>query len=255
MSGTPIPGPSGQPAAGQSQTFAGFPAGARATPVPSVFFSELLPMIEGAVELRVTLYVIYALARRKGYPRFVTFNELKAEAPLLASLGDGGGPAALGRLDAGVAAAVSRGSLLSIDIEHEGRIETLFLLNTPGDRRAVAGLRDGRIDLGRALPPIQSPPASHRDNVYQLYEENIGPLTPLVAEELRAAEQLYPYEWLEEALREAALQNKRSWRYAAAILQRWATEGRKRETAGRDPGEGNSARAQFLRRYRELGGQ
>ena len=58
----------------------------------------------------------------------------------------------------------------------------------------------------------------------------------------------------EEALNEAALQNKRSWRYAAAILQRWATEGRKRETAGRDPGEGNSARAQLLRRFRDAGG-
>jgi DnaD/phage-associated family protein len=233
--------------------FGGFPSGARATAVPSVFFSELLPQIEHEGELRVTLYVIYALGRRKGYPRFVTFGELQAEAPLLSSLSDGGPQTAVERLEKGLAEAVERGSILRLELEREGRPESLFFLNTPSDRRAVEQLRDGRIDIGRTLPPVQTAPASQRGNVYQLYEENIGPLTPLVAEELREAEELYPYEWLEEALREAALQNKRSWRYAAAILQRWATEGRKREKAGRDPGEGNSARAQLLRRYRELG--
>jgi DNA replication protein len=248
------PGQSDNPSTGQKHRFAGFPTGARATAVPSQFFSELLPLIEDDAELRVTLYVIYALGRRKGYPRFVTLNELQAEAPLLAALAEGGDAAPLARLQAGLDAASQRGSLLSIDVEHDARVEKLFLLNTPSDRRAVAQLQDGRIDLGRALPPVRVAPTLQRGNVFQLYEENVGPLTPLVAEELREAEQLYPYEWLEEALREAALQNKRSWRYAAAILQRWATEGRTREKAGRDPGEGNSARAQFLRRYRELGG-
>ena len=47
--------------------------------MPSVFFSELLPQIEDAAELRVTLYLFYALGRRKGYPRFVTERELRAE--------------------------------------------------------------------------------------------------------------------------------------------------------------------------------
>jgi DnaD/phage-associated family protein len=232
--------------------FAGFPAGGRATAVPSVFFSQLLPLIDDVDELRVTLYVMYALGRRKGYPRFVTERELRAEAPLLASLGDGQ-PAAE-HVKHGLELAVTRGSLLRLDIESEGRTEALVFLNTPSDRRAVGLIREGRIDLGRALPPEQEPPLSKRENVFQLYEENIGPLTPLVAEELREAEQLYPYEWLEEALREAALLNKRSWRYASRILERWATEGRTREKVGRDPGEGDSARAQFLRRYRDLSG-
>jgi DnaD/phage-associated family protein len=236
------------------RSFAGFPASARATTIPSVFFSEVLPHIEDEAELRVTLYLFYALGRRKGYPRFVTRRELHAEAPLLASLGDGGSPEALAALERGLGEAVERGTLLRLDVEQDGRGDALYLLNTPSDRRALEQMRDGRIELGRALPAERGAAASQRGNVFQLYEENIGPLTPLVAEELKEAERLYPYEWLEEALREAALLNKRSWRYAAAILQRWATEGRKRETAGRDPGEGNSARAQFLRRYRGLSG-
>jgi DnaD/phage-associated family protein len=238
----------------QGPAFTGFPAGGRATAVPSMFFSQLLPLIEDEAELRVTLYAIYALARRRGYPRFVSEHELRAEAPLMASLGDGSSDAAGERLQRGLAAAVSRGSLLRLDVERAGGSEALFLLNTPSSRRAVTLVREGSLELGRPLAPQQAPPASKRENVFVLYEENIGPLSPLVAEELREAEQLYPYAWLEEAIREAAVLNKRSWRYASRILQRWATEGRSDEKVGRDPGQGESARAQFLRRYRGLNG-
>jgi DNA replication protein len=231
--------------------FAGFPYGGLATTVPSVFFSQVLPQIEDDAELRVTLYIFYALGRRKGYPRFVTLNELRAESPLIAAL-----PVeeTMERLEDGLRLAVERGTLLTLAIEHEGRKESLYFLNTPSSRRAVEQIEDGRIELGRVLPPVQEAAVLERANVFQLYEENIGPISPIVAQELREAEELYPQEWIEEALAEAALQNKRSWRYAAAILQRWATEGRKRETAGRNPGEGNSARAQLLRRYRDAGG-
>jgi DnaD/phage-associated family protein len=241
--------------------FAGFPTGAHRTSIPNVFFSELLAQIEDEAELRVTLYVFYALARRKGYPRFVTLNELRAEAPLLAALGNGNDAGATTKLERGLEAAIERGTLLMIDLEFtgtpspqagrgQGEGSRLILLNTASDRRAVEQIQDGRIPLGRAIPPARAAAASAKGNVFQLYEENIGALTPIVAEELREAEALYPVEWIEEAFREAALLNKRSWRYAEAILRRWATEGRKREKAGRDPGEGNSARAQLLRRLR-----
>jgi DNA replication protein len=238
--------------ADERRTFGGFAAGSRATAVPSAFFSELLPLIDDADELRVTLYVIYALGRRKGYPRFVTAAELQAESPLYAALGDG--DEAAERAKRGLEAAVSRGSLLRLDLEHEGRPEALFFLNSPSDRRAVEQIKDGRIDLGRVLPEPRQSPEPHKGGIFQLYEENIGPISPLVAEELKEAEELYPEEWLVEAMREAAMLNKRSWRYIEAILKRWATEGRTREKAGRDPGEGNSARAQLLRRYRDISG-
>ena len=243
--------------------FAGFPTGAHRTSIPNVFFSEVMAQIEDEAELRVTLYVFYALGRRKGYPRFVTLNELRAEAPLLAALGDGGATDTVTSLERGLAAAIERGTLLSIDLEtpetpssSTGRTgvrfaaQRLILSNTASDRRAIEQIKDGRIELGRALPPMRAAAASSKGNIFQSYEENIGPLTPIVAEELREAEALYPVEWIEEAFRESALQNKRSWRYAEAILRRWATEGRAREKAGRDPGEGNSARAQLLRRLR-----
>jgi len=201
----------------------------------------------------VTLYMIYALARRRGYPRFISARELAAEAPLVGSLG-GGGPATAARLDRALGAAVERNSLLALDVDLEARTERLYFLNTPSSRRAAASIVKGRLDLGRTLPAVSEPPMSERANTFQLYEENIGPLTPLIAQELKEAEGLYPFEWIEEAFREAAVLNHRSWRYAARILERWATEGRTREEAGRDPGKGDTARAQISRRFEQLAG-
>ena len=134
--------------------FAGFPTGAHRTSIPNVFFSELLPQIEDEAELRVTLYVFYALSRRKGYPRFVALNELRAEAPLLASLGDGGDAEPLAKLERGLEAAIERGTLLALDIESPGTaspstgsgqaagFSRLILLNTASDRRAVEQIQD-----------------------------------------------------------------------------------------------------------------
>ena len=75
-------------------------------------------------------------------------------------------------------------------------------------------------EAGLSIEPPQEAP-----NIFQLYEENIGPLTPMLAEALGEAEDTYPLEWIEEAIRIAVEKNKRNWRYAAAILERWQREG------------------------------
>jgi len=63
-------------------------------------------------------------------------------------------------------------------------------------------------------------------NLYRLYEENIAPITPLMADELKEAEKEYPFEWLEEAIQIAVVNNVRRWRYIQAILKSWKEEGR-----------------------------
>jgi DnaD/phage-associated family protein len=62
--------------------------------------------------------------------------------------------------------------------------------------------------------------------IFVLYEQNIGLLTPMIADELRDAEKTYPAEWIEDAMQEAVHLNKRSWRYVRRILERWRVEGR-----------------------------
>jgi DnaD/phage-associated family protein len=233
--------------------FAGFVSGARATVIPAQFFTEVMPEIEDEAELRVTLYLLYALGRRKGFPRYLTRSELEALAPLAASLASL--PGEIGEsLDRGLTLASGRGTFLTLEVEREGRKEGIFLLNTPADRRAFQQILSGTIAAGRPLPRPQEPPAPEKHNIFALYEENIGPITPLIAEELREAERLYPAAWIEEALKEAAVLNKRSWRYAARILERWAMEGRQDEKAGRDPAADDSIRARVIRRFDQLAG-
>ena len=42
-----------------------------------------------------------------------------------------------------------------------------------------------------------------RPNIFVLYEQNIGLLSPLIAEDLKDAADQYPAEWIEAAFREA----------------------------------------------------
>ncbi|MBC7239383.1 MAG: DnaD domain protein, partial [Chloroflexi bacterium] len=69
-------------------------------------------------------------------------------------------------------------------------------------------------------------PVAPRPNIFELYEQNIGLLQPLLAQELEEAARDYPPEWIEDAFRIAVERNVRHWRYIRAILERWATEGR-----------------------------
>ena len=76
-----------------------------------------------------------------------------------------------------------------------------------------------------------------RPNVFILYEQNVGLLTPLIADQLRDMEKSYPPDWIDEAFTIAVAANKRSLRYIAAILKRWETEGKddaRHEIAERD---------------------
>ena len=77
----------------------------------------------------------------------------------------------------------------------------------------------------RASAQIKSAPME-RPNVFKLYEENIGPLTPLIADALKDAEKIYSEEWIADAIELAVKNNKRNWKYCEAILKRWKEEGR-----------------------------
>ena len=79
--------------------------------------------------------------------------------------------------------------------------------------------------------------STERPNAYALYEQNIGMLTPVVAEQIREAEETYPSEWIEEAIREAVTANVRTWRYISRILERWEIQGKADGRPERHPAE------------------
>ncbi|MFH1085529.1 MAG: DnaD domain protein, partial [Chloroflexota bacterium] len=136
------------------------------------------------------------------------------------------------RLRAAAARAVARGTLLRLTIEDEAGEETYLFLNTPQGRKAVAEVRAGKLLLERTGRVREAHVERPRPNIYQLYEDNIGLLQPLLAEELAEAANTYPQPWIEEAFRIAAERNVRHWRYIRSILERWAVEG-KETTGGR----------------------
>ncbi len=197
--------------------FSGFPEGkVPVVRLPELVFTELVPHIDDLQELQVTLVVLWRLARRQArVAPWVTREELLSDAVLRQALGDEGEV----QLDLALARAVARGTLLELARERaDGSEEWRYFANGPRGRMAVAALE-------RGLDPAQVE-ISERPNIYTLYEQNVGPLTALLSEDLREAEETFSAEWIEEAFREAVRLNKRSWKYIRAILERWQTEGR-----------------------------
>ena len=216
------------------QGFPGFPDGKqRLTPVPNLFFSDLLPAIDNLAEMKVTLYAFWALAQREGEVRYLRLPDFMNDPILLKAMG---GPSIQSGVDAlldGIERAVARGTFLQVSIDGaDGRLE-LYFLNTEKGRAAVEGISRGE---WRPSPDDEQPITLliERPNIFVLYEQNIGALTPMIAEELREAEKNYPPRWIEEAIKLAVTNNVRRWRYVQSILERWRVEGRKDALGQRD---------------------
>ncbi len=64
-----------------------------------------------------------------------------------------------------------------------------------------------------------------RPEIYTVYEQNIGVITPFIAEALTDAVKTHSLAWVSAAIREAVEAGARNWRYINAILQRWQTQG------------------------------
>ena len=65
-----------------------------------------------------------------------------------------------------------------------------------------------------------------RPNIYSIYEQEIGALTPFLAEELGDIEKEYPDGWFEIAVREAKKSSGRvTLKYVMAILKRMKSDG------------------------------
>jgi len=217
------------------EQFKGFPNKSQYTPIPSVFFSSLLPKISDIAELKTTLHIFRLLYRKRGYPRFVTYGELLSDKGLMNSLKEGEKPPdeVLGNA---VDMAVKRGTILHLVLDAGGSPEDIYFLNTESDRRVVAKIENGEMVLAGLKSAVKIQPGIEAEppDIFTLYEQNIGMLTPMIADELREAEKVYPEVWLRDAIKEATKQNIHKWSYVSAILERWAAEGRSDGTHRRD---------------------
>ena len=187
--------------------FSGFTSSETFTQIPDSFI-HLLKEIDDAAELKVTLYAIWRIEHIEGHFRAMCEADFETE-----SLG-----MSLEEIQLGLEKSIERGTMLKA--EHEA--EVFYFLNSPRGRLSAEAFAKGQ---WRESAKIMSAPRS-KSNIFKLYEENIGALTPLLSDMLREAEKNYPSAWFEEAFEIAVSRNIRNWKYVEAILARWKEKGK-----------------------------
>jgi DNA replication protein len=201
--------------------FKGFPPRSRLVRIPEPFFQEILPLIDDLHELKVTLYTLWYLERLEQPMKYLLKSDFRRDKAFMQSLGTD----AEIHLNKGLDKAIARGTLLMAEIALPDRKESIYLANTIRSRAIVNAIQSGKISLDQlSSNPVQMDIT--RPNIFELYEQNIGMLTPMLAEILKVAESDYPAAWIEEAIELAVQNNSRRWKYIEAILRKWKENGR-----------------------------
>ncbi len=204
-----------------SPSFSGFKADdLKLIRLPEAFFTQLLPELNDPSQLRLLLYLFWHMEQQKSQIRYFKLEEMTSDPALINMIGN------VKILKEALEGLIALGVVLKAELEWLG--ETLYFINGPQGQAAVEAIQRGEWqDSSGNFPPIQL--RSERPNIYQLYEENIGTITPMLAEMLKADEAEYSSLWIEEAIRIAVTRNVRNWKYVQAILERWKKEGRGNE--------------------------
>jgi DNA replication protein len=213
--------------------FSGFPTRPEVTPIPNLFFSAVMPKIDSITELKAILHVFWLLSRRRGYPQFVTYGELLSDSVLMGGI-EGGIKPRDEVLRHALDQAVQHGIMLHLKLDRDGQPEDAYFINSEAAKEAINKIQQGDFPRLVLVPRKGEGAEAALPDIFSLYEQNIGMLTPMIAEELQEAEKVYPADWIESAFKEAVSLNKRSWKYIARILERWAVEGKDDGKLGRD---------------------
>jgi DNA replication protein len=185
--------------------FPGFTSSETFTQIPDSWI-RLMNEIDDVAELKVTLYTIWRIEHMEGNFRALRVENFEAEALGLE----------INEIQRGLGKALERGILL----KSENEAGVFYFLNSPRGRLMLDAFVKGQ------LKASSSSYVPSKSNVFKLYEENIGALTPLLSDMLREAEREYPGEWFEEAFEIAVSRNVRNWKYIEAILARWKENGK-----------------------------
>jgi DNA replication protein len=202
--------------------FKGFTDSESFTQLPDSFFQRLLAEIDDAAELKVTLFFLWRVQHMEG--PFRALGQADFEEKVLGLAAD--------EVASGLESAVRRGSILKAQNE----AEVFYFLNSPRGRAAAEAFANGDLEessMGTSVPVVERP------NAFKLYEENFGPLTPMIADTLKDAEETYSDEWVADAMMAALKNNVRNWKYVEAILKRWREQGKYEGKDRQDAGKGS----------------
>jgi DnaD/phage-associated family protein len=197
--------------------------------LPRSLFTEVLPNLSDLAEIHVTLCMFRSVSESEGPEHPVAEETIFRDPYVRDALRVDGSPNEPDRrIGTGLDLAVGRGTFLKVSAIHQSESRVWYYVNTVANQVTVAAMARGAVvpeqDLWRGgQPPVIQP---ERPTVFRLYEQNIGLLTPLIADRLVDALETYPQDWIADAIGEAVSYNRRSWRYINRILENWAVTGR-----------------------------
>ena len=188
------------------------------TQVPNDFFIMARDMDKA--ELKVVLYII---RETFGYHREtceVSIRELAIGAGLTAR-----------NAYNGAEKAIERGLVeKTVSSTHKTTWRAVVAEDT-----ALYPLRQRTVSLRKSKPPVKEiketkEKEDEQAQVFRAYSSEIGILTPMIADSINEwIKDGFPIKWMCDAIHEAALQNKRNWKYCEAIIKRWDAQGSQEE--------------------------
>ena len=205
------------------------PAGADSAPddlIPATLLSRLVREVWSPLEIKVVL----AIAGLGGFRDPVREESVLIDEGLATGTRtDGSARSTVARLLEAIELATARGIVFRL-VDDEG--DYWLLLGVEENRRRIrAGLTPAESESMRWRGTLRV----ERPSIFTLYEQNVGLVTPIIADRLVEAIERYPESWVEDAIEEAVAYNRRNWRYIQRILENWASEGRTDEANRGDP--------------------
>lgn len=205
--------------------------------IPASMLARLVTDVWHPIEVKVIL----GIAAIGGTAEPVREEALLGDAALRrGARADGSDRDVVERLREALERAVARGAVLRL-VDEAGA--HWLLLGTEENQRTA---RAPIVAVPEVARPWQGMLVLERPSIFTMYEQNIGLVTPIIADRLVDALERYPETWVEDAIAEAVSYNRRSWRYIQRILENWATEGRNDE-ADRRATQGDLTREKHLR--------
>jgi DnaD/phage-associated family protein len=189
------------------------PEGQITTPIPESFYSKILPEISNLVCLKILLYAFRINQFSENTfpvidPEYLLNTFFKRDQQSFKE---------------GMGEAITKGFLLQVSMDIDGQEKAICFINDARGRAAIDAIKQGdfRLDqLKLDIVPIQITP-----NIFKVYEQNIGVITPIVADSLKDLEETYSAEWIQDAIETAVKNNARSLRYIEVVLKKWQEEG------------------------------
>ena len=96
--------------------------------------------------------------------------------------------------------------------------------NAPPQKAGAENAPEGNAPEGNAPEPsvVEVKESSNNNgvNIFKLYEQEFGGLTPMIADAIKDTEKTYPADWIPEAMQIAVERNVRNWKFVEGILKR-----------------------------------